>query len=55
MNKLDSSKFKSLLGDWFPYLEKLIETKEMYNLYQEFKQCKEHITPKSSNLYKFLE
>ena len=55
MNKLDSSKFKSLLGDWFPYLEKLIETEEMYNLYQEFKQCKEHITPKSSNLYKFLE
>ena len=30
-------------------------TEEMYNLYQEFKECKEHITPKSSDLYKFLE
>ena len=51
MNKLDSSKFKSLLGDWFPYLEKLIETEEMYNLYQEFKQCKEIITPTSNDIF----
>jgi len=55
MNKLDVEKFKPLLGEWFDYLKPIFETKEMYNLYQEFKECKEHITPKSSDLFKFLE
>ena len=55
MNKLEFEKFEPLLGEWNNYLKPLFEGEEMYNLYQEFKQCKEHITPKSSNLYKFLE
>ena len=55
MNKLDVEKFRPLLGEWFDYLKPIFETKEMYNLYQEFKECKEHITPKSSDLFKFLE
>lgn len=55
MNKLEFEKFESILGEWSNYLKPLFEGEEMYNLYQEFKQCKEHITPKSSNLYKFLE
>lgn len=55
MNKLDIEKFRPLLGEWFDYLKPIFETEEMYNLYQEFKKCKEHITPKSSDLYKFLE
>lgn len=55
MNKLDVEKFRPLLGEWFDYLKPIFETKEMYNLYREFKECKEHITPKSSDLFKFLE
>ncbi len=55
MNKLDVEKFRPLLGEWFDYLKPIFETEEMYNLYQEFKECKEHITPKSSDLFKFLE
>ena len=55
IKKLEFEKFESLLMDWSNYLKPLFESEEMYNLYQEFKQCKEHITPKSSNLYKFLE
>ena len=55
MNKLDVEKFRPLLGEWFDDLKPIFETKEMYNLYREFKECKEHITPKSSDLYKFLE
>ena len=55
MNKLDVEKFRPLLGEWFDDLKPIFETKEMYNLYREFKECKEHITPKSSDLFKFLE
>ena len=55
IKKLEFEKFEPLLKDWSNYLKPLFEGEEMYNLYQEFKQCKEHITPKSSNLYKFLE
>jgi len=36
MNKLDVEKFKPLLEEWFDYLKPIFETKEMYNLYQEF-------------------
>jgi len=51
MNKLDVEKFRPLLGEWFDYLKPVFETEEMYNLYQEFKECKEHITPKSSDIF----
>ena len=55
MNKLDFTKFESKLNSWSRYLKPIFESEEMYNLYQEFKECKEHITPKSSDLFKFLE
>lgn len=55
VNKLDFDQFVPKLGTWADYLKPVFESEEMFNLYQEFKQCKETITPKSSDLFKFLE
>jgi len=51
MNKLEFEKFEPLLKDWSSYLKPLFEGEEMYNLYQEFKQCKEIITPTSNDIF----
>ena len=51
MNKLDFSKFSEKLGDWNVYLKPIFEDEKMYNLYQEFKQCKEIITPTSNDIF----
>ena len=51
MNKLEFEKFEPLLRDWSNYLKPLFEGEEMYNLYQEFKQCKEIITPTSNDIF----
>lgn len=53
-NKLDFEQFVAKLGTWGDYLKPIFESEGMYNLYQEFKQCKEVITPKSSDIFKFF-
>lgn len=53
--KLEWNNIEDQIGGWSKYLLPLFESEEMYNLYQEFKQCKETITPASKDLYKFLK
>lgn len=42
------------VGNWAKYLKPIMESEEMYDLYQEFKECKETITPASKDLFKWL-
>ena len=51
MNKLDFEQFVPKLGTWANYLKPIFESEEMFNLYQEFKQCKEVITPTSNDVF----
>ena len=57
--KLDFEQFKDLVGDkWGNYLKPLFESKEMFQLYQQFKELSKkgvRITPKSDELYNFLK
>lgn len=55
MNKLDFNQFVPKLGTWANYMKSVFESEEMFNLYQEFKQCREVITPKSSVLFRAFE
>lgn len=55
MSRLEIEKFEPLLGEWIKYLKPIFESEEMYNLYQEFKSTKETVTPKSSDLFRFLQ
>lgn len=50
--KLDFETFEDKLGGWSRYLKPIFESEQMFNLYQEFKNCKEKITPKSDDLFK---
>lgn len=55
MSKLDFEKFEEKLGGWAGYLKPIFESQEMYDLYQDFKTSRDKITPKSENLYRFLQ
>jgi len=50
--KLDFETFEDKLGEWSRYLKPIFESEQMFNLYQEFKTCKDTITPKSEDLFK---
>lgn len=56
--KLDLTKFEPLLGEWWYRTKYIFEKEEMYNIYQEMKEISASgikITPKSSDLWKFLK
>jgi len=56
--KLDLDKFQPLMGEWWGRVKYIFEKPEMYELYQEMKEMSAKgikITPKSSDLWKFLK
>ena len=53
--KLEWNNLEEQIGSWVKYLTPIFDSDDMYNLYQEFKVCKETITPLSKDLYKFLK
>lgn len=55
MSKLDFEKFENLLGSWASKLRPIIESPQMFDLYQEFKSCRDKITPKSSDIFRAFE
>lgn len=48
-------KFKDGLGDWAETVRPILESDKMYDLYQEFKNEKEILTPRRVDIFNFLK